>query len=203
MYVSKLNGMWFSAGLSAMTGTIRCSTTRRSRQIGTVYSRMALWLRCLARKCGSPRPKRLLSSDRLVVDGTLVRARASHRSLKAKDGSDEDKPNFKGTKRSNETHSRTIDLDAGLIRKGNGQESMLALCRPCDGGCRHGHRPAGNLTVATGTVEVDADLAMVEECAEKRDKIVADRHYDQRKFIHGVRKLERILLLVPRTRAPS
>src|SRR5580704_15015828 len=36
----------------------------------------------------------LLNSDRLVVDGTLIKAWASHKSFKAKDGSDDDKPNF-------------------------------------------------------------------------------------------------------------
>ncbi len=41
--------------------------------------------------------RRLLSSDRLVVDGTLIKAWASHKSFKAKDGADDDRPNFKGT----------------------------------------------------------------------------------------------------------
>ena len=69
--------------------------------------------------------RRLLSSDRLVVDGTLIKAWASHKSFKAKDGSDDDRPNFKGTHRSNKTHQSTTDSDARLMRKGYGQEAVL------------------------------------------------------------------------------
>ncbi len=69
--------------------------------------------------------RRLLSSDHLVVDGTQIKAWASMKSFKSTDGSDDDKPNFKGTKRSNKTHATKTDPDARLLKKGNGKESML------------------------------------------------------------------------------
>ena len=143
--------------------------------------------------------KGLLNSDRLVVDGTLVKAWASHKSFKAKDGSEDDKPDFKGTKRTNETHASTTDADARLIRKGKGQESMLAYIGHAIVDAATGIVRAGRATLATGTAEVSAALAMIEGCAKKRDKIVADRHYDQARFVDGVRALG----MVPHPRAKS
>ncbi len=55
----------------------------------------------------------------MVVDGTLVKAWASHKSFKAKDGSDDDKPNFKGGKRSNETHQSASDPHPRAKKKGS------------------------------------------------------------------------------------
>lgn len=100
--------------------------------------------------------RHLLQSDRLVVDGTLIKAWASMKSFKSDDGSDDDKPNFKGTKRSNQTHSSRTDKDARLFRKGPGQESML---------CHMGHVLVDGIsgivrackgTLATGRAEVEA-----------------------------------------------
>jgi transposase len=133
--------------------------------------------------------RHLLQSDRLVVDGTLIKAWASMKSFKAKDGSDEDKPNFKGTKRSNKTHESKTDRDARLFRKGPGQESLLChmghiLVDGVSGiirGCR--------VTCATGTAEVDAALAMLEEHADPGTTAVADRFYDQGPFVRGCRAL--------------
>lgn len=133
--------------------------------------------------------RHLLSSDRLVVDGTLVKAWASMKSFKAKDGSEDDKTNFKGTKRSNETHQSKTDPDARLFRKGKGQESML---------CHMGHIVvdgvsgiirACRVTHATGKAEVEAALAMLEEHAEPGSTAVADRFYDQGPFVKGCRRL--------------
>jgi transposase len=76
------------------------------------------------------RVKALLSSDHFSVDGTLVEAGASIKSFKRKEGAgDEPSPSagrnvevdFKGEKRSNETHASTTDPDARLYRKGSGR----------------------------------------------------------------------------------
>ena len=141
----------------------------------------------------------LLSSDRLVVDGTLVKAWASHKSFKAKDGSDDDKPNFKGTRRSNETHASTTDPDARLIRKGKGQESMPAYIGHVAVDAASGIVRGCRTTLATGRAEVEAAIAMAEACAERGAKIVADRNYDQRPFLTGIRKLG----LLPHPRAKT
>lgn len=133
--------------------------------------------------------RKLVSSDRLVVDGTLIKAWASMKSFKADDGSEDDKPNFKGTKRSNETHSSRTDKDARLYRKGPGQESML---------CHMGHllvdgatgiAKAWRLTLATGTAEVESALEMARSKMKKGQTLVGDRLYDQEKFVQGVRSI--------------
>lgn len=136
--------------------------------------------------------RRLLSSDRMVVDGTLVKAWASHKSFKAKDGSDDDKPNFKGRKRSNETHASTSDPDAKLIRKGPGKEAMLchlghALVDSVSGLVR-----ACRVTLAAGLgadAEVVAAIDLAQEHMHPGQALLADRGYDTKAFVNGVRAL--------------
>jgi transposase len=71
------------------------------------------------------RRERLLSDEHFTVDGTLIEAWASFKSLKRKDG----KPpksggdgtgmvDFKGEKRSNKTHESSTDPEARLMRRG-------------------------------------------------------------------------------------
>lgn len=135
--------------------------------------------------------RRLLASDRLVVDGTLIKAWASHKSFKARDGSGDDRPNFKGTKRSNQTHESRTDPDARLIRKGYGQESMLchlghALVDSVSGLVR-----ACKVTKACGmggNAEVTAALALAEEHMAPGQTLVADRGYDDQRFVSGLRE---------------
>lgn len=71
----------------------------------------------------------LLSDEHFTVDGTLIRAWASHKSLVPRDGSDgppksgsKSNPDvdFRGTQRRNDTHVSTSDPDAMLATKGKG-----------------------------------------------------------------------------------
>jgi hypothetical protein len=80
------------------------------------------------------RVKGLLSDEHFSVDGTLIQAWASLKSFRPKDGSGEPpapgrngERDFKGEKRSNETHRSTTDDDARLYRKGDGQQSQLCF----------------------------------------------------------------------------
>ncbi|MFP3479945.1 IS5/IS1182 family transposase, partial [Burkholderia sp. SIMBA_057] len=66
----------------------------------------------------------LLSREHFSVDGTLIQAWAGHKSFVPKDSDDQDSDggnagDFKGEKRSNETHESRTDPDARLYRKGN------------------------------------------------------------------------------------
>jgi transposase len=79
--------------------------------------------RFLAAVLGEPRVKRLLSSDHFSVDGTLIEAWASMKSFKPKGTGKDDgeggggrnaPADFRGEKRSNETHESTTDPDAML-----------------------------------------------------------------------------------------
>lgn len=86
-----------------------------------------------------PKVKRLLSTDHFSVDGTLIEAWASMKSVKQKDGQagGPDAPpteggrngevDFHGEKRSNATHASTTDPDARLYRKGKGKETKLCF----------------------------------------------------------------------------
>jgi transposase len=141
----------------------------------------------------------LLNSDRLVVDGTQIKAWASMKSFKAKDGSEDDKPNFKGTRRSNQTHSSKTDLDARIYRKGKGQESMLCYLGHVAVDAATGIVRACCVTLATGKAEVEAAIDMARTCAGRGTKIVGDRGYDQQPFLKGIRGLQ----MVPHPRAKS
>ncbi|MGO7396181.1 IS5/IS1182 family transposase, partial [Rhizobium ruizarguesonis] len=84
-----------------------------------------------------PAVKKLLSAEHFSVDGTMLKAFASMKSFRAKDGAGDDdgeppeggrngERDFRKEKRSNETHASTTDPDARLYRKSKGQESRLA-----------------------------------------------------------------------------
>jgi transposase len=136
--------------------------------------------------------RRLLSSDRLVVDGTQIKAWASMKSFKANDGSEDDKPNFKGTKRSNKTHSTKTDPDARLLRKGKGQESMLCHLGHVLVDSASGLVRACKVTKACGlggNPEVVAAIAMAEEHMKRGQTLIADRGYDDSSFVSKLREM--------------
>ena len=71
--------------------------------------------------------RRFMSDEHFTVDGTLIQAWVSQKSYKPKDGSGEgDGSNFRGQKRSNETHASTTDPEAKLYKKSYSKESKLA-----------------------------------------------------------------------------
>lgn len=75
------------------------------------------------------RAENLLSSDHFSVDGTLIEAWGSAKSFRPKEGDTQDNAgfvNFKGEKRTNDTHESKTDPDARLARKGNGREARLS-----------------------------------------------------------------------------
>lgn len=80
------------------------------------------------------RSQRLLSDEHFTVDGTLIEAWASLKSLKRKDGEPPRSGgdgtgmvDFRGEKRSNATHESSTDPEAKLMRKGNGQPAKLSF----------------------------------------------------------------------------
>lgn len=133
--------------------------------------------------------RRLLESDRLVVDGTLIKAWASHKSFVPTDDDDSDS-DFRGTKRSNKTHRSKTDPDARLMRKGYGQESMM---------CHLGHIIVDSVSGLVracrvsppcglgGNAEVLLALEMADEHMSPGQTLVADRGYDEPRFVRGLR----------------
>lgn len=90
----------------------------------------------LAAVLAQPRVKKLLSTEYFSVDGTLIEAWASIRSVKPKDGSDgpptagggrNREADFHGQQRSNATHALSTDPEARLYKKGAGKEAKLCF----------------------------------------------------------------------------
>jgi transposase len=139
-----------------------------------------------------PQVKRLLSAEHFSVDGTLLKAWASMKSFRAKDGSDEPPPgrngerDFRKTKRSNQTHASTTDKDARLFRKGDGQESRLAYLGHALMENRNGLAVGAQATLATGTAEREAAAALTKELPEGAT-LGADKNYDAEAFVEELK----------------
>jgi hypothetical protein len=150
----------------------------------------------LAALLTEPKVKRLLSHDHFSVDGTLLDAWASMKSFRPKDGSGDPpdggrngEQNFRGEKRSNETHASTTDPDARLYRKGNGQESRLCYMGHAIMENRNGLAICGDVTHATGTAERQAALEWTDERdSRRRITLGADKAFDVFDFVQALRK---------------
>ncbi len=123
----------------------------------------------LASLLALPEVKGLMSADHFSVDGTLLKAWASMKSFRPKDGSGEPptpgrngETDFRKTKRSNETHASTTDKDARLFRKGDGQESCLSYLGHALMENRNGLVVGAEATLATRTAEREAAAALSE-----------------------------------------
>lgn len=158
----------------------------------------------------------LMSSEHFTVDGTLIEAWASIKSFqpkaeveaaedrrkarnkrkrrKQKGGKGPKSPsnpevNFRGQKRSNETHESKTDPDAKLYRKGDGQPARL-----CFGGQalmenRNGLLVDFRISEANGTAERDYALFMLAESVpgSRRVTVGADKGYDTKDFVEQCR----------------
>jgi hypothetical protein len=154
----------------------------------------------LAAVLAQPRVKGLLSSEHFSVDGTLIEAWSSLKSFRPKDGSGDQPPSpggrnasvdFKGEKRSNETHASTTDPEARLYRKGPGMAAKLAYLGHALMENRSGLLVNACLTPADGHGERIAALAMIEPYADRPTAVTlgADRAYDARDFVNELRAM--------------
>jgi hypothetical protein len=143
------------------------------------------------------RRRRWLSDQHFTVDGTLLEAYASQKSFRPKDeppeppqgGGTNPEVNFRGEKRSNQTHASTTDPDARLARKGLGREARLSYQANALMDNRHGLIVDTQVLHATGTAEREAALAMVDRLPRRgrRRTLGADKGYDTRDFVAGLR----------------
>jgi transposase len=140
----------------------------------------------------------LLSSEHFSVDGTLIRAWASHKSFVPKDGPPPDKGgsksnpevDFKRQKRSNDTHSSTTDPDARLAAKSNKAESIPAYMGHVLMDNRGKLAVDTRLTIASGTAEREAAIEMLSSLpGEQRKTIGADKNYDTAGFVAACREI--------------
>ncbi len=158
----------------------------------------------LAAVLAQPKVKKLLSTDHFSVDGTLIEAWASMKSVKPKDGSMDPageppaegggrnaEADFHGQKRTNDTHASTTDPEARLYKKGKGKEAKLCFMGHGLMENRHGLLVDTCLTLAGGHAERVAALHMVEPRADRPRAITlgADKAYDAEDFINELRSM--------------
>ena len=144
------------------------------------------------------RKRRLLSDEHFTVDGTLIEAWASTaKSLRRKNGppseggpDDQGMVNFRGERRSNDTHESKTDPDAKLIKKGKGRETKLSY---------GGHALMENRNGLCVDIEVRSALetetevakGMLSRQARKRVRpttLGADKGYHTKDFVAHLRK---------------
>jgi len=143
------------------------------------------------------RRRKLLSADHFTVDGTLLEAWASLKSVRPRDGGDRPRPSgknatvdYRGERRRNETHASTTDQEARLARKGEGKETRLCYAGHVLMENRHGLVVDVALTQATGRAEREAALQMLgRRKGRRRVTVGADKGYDTRDFTAGCRAL--------------
>ena len=144
-----------------------------------------------------PQVKRLLSNEHVSVDGTLIEAWASMKSFRPKDGSgDPSGPgrngerDFRGETRRNETHALRTDPDARLYKKADGQAAKLCHMGHVVIENRHGLVVDSRSTLATGTAEREAAVAMIEAIpGQHRITVGCDKAYDTKDFVADMRSL--------------
>jgi transposase len=139
----------------------------------------------------------LLSPDHFTVDGTLLEAWASHKSVRPiaeqtpppSDG-DPGNPtvNFRGEKRSNATHRSLTDPDARLARKAGG--AILAHLGSVLMENRNGLIVATDVRAPGYHAEREAAVAMLRRLPRRRGRrrtLGADKGYDTPDFVDAVR----------------
>jgi transposase len=135
----------------------------------------------------------LLSGEHFSVDGTLIQAWAGHKSFVAKndhqDGDGGATPgDFKGQRRSNDTHESKTDGDAKLYRKGDTASELRYMGHTLSDN-RHGLIANAMVTKADGHAEREAAKAMISDARqalgddEREVTLGADKGYDAKEFI--------------------
>src|SRR6201997_4335159 len=145
------------------------------------------------------RTQGFVSDEHFTVDGTLLEAWAGAKSFQPKEGKHLPPPddagnptvNFRGQRRSNETHESKTDPEAKLARKGEGKESKLSYSGNLLVGNRNGLIVNAMAWEATGTAERDTALLMLEQIAgTKQVTVGADKGYDTADFISECRHMQ-------------
>ena len=147
---------------------------------------------------------KLLSREHFSLDGTLIEAAASLKSLRPLEDEDDEAPprpggrnpsvDWRGERRSNKTHRSTTDPEARLARKGNSQAAKLCYAGHSLTENRNGLIVECELTEATGSAEREAGLRLLARQRRRRHRgrisLGADRGYDTKDFVAGVRALK-------------
>ena len=130
--------------------------------------------------------RRMVSSDHFSVDGTLIEAWASMKSFKRKDDDTPSDSNgwndFRGEKRSNETHESKTDPESRLARKGDGREAKLCFNASGLMENRNGLILKIEAGTANGTAERDVAIDQIQDL-KPGSTVGADRAHDTKAII--------------------
>ena len=143
--------------------------------------------------------QQLLSHEHFTVDGTLLEAWASQKSVRPIDdptppAADDDpgnpSVNFRGARRSNATHRSVTDPDARVAKKG-GAGAILAYQASVLTENRHGLIVQTDIRAPGDQAEREAALEMLTclPATRRRRTLGADKGYDEDAFIAAVRQL--------------
>ncbi|HWT83935.1 MAG TPA: IS5 family transposase [Candidatus Methylomirabilis sp.] len=144
------------------------------------------------------RQANLVSAEHFTVDGTLLEAWASHKSVKRQGQPapppDDDPGNptvdFRGEKRTNATHQSTTDPEAQLVRKSRGQAAILGYRGHVLMENRHGLVVGAQATQVVGASEPVTALGLAMTIpGEHRATLGGDKGYDTAAFVVGCRAL--------------
>lgn len=150
-----------------------------------------------------------LSGEHFGVDGTLIQAWAGHKSFVPKDDKPDDgdksegdggarstaSGDFKGQRRSNDTHESKTDGDARLYRKGNTASELRYMGHTLSDN-RHGLVANAVVTQADGYAEREAAKAMIHDARqalgddEREITLGADKGYDAKEFIDACQAMK-------------
>jgi transposase len=161
--------------------------------------------------------RHLLSRDHFTVDGTLLEAKASLKSLalrpnlggqrKKKKCGPGGRPgggqpggggggrnlevNWRGERRSNQTHFSSTDPEARLATKSPGQAAKLSFAGHVLMENRHGLVVDVDLTEANGRAERESAMRMLHRLRRRRGRgtVAGDKGFDTAEFVSGVREL--------------
>src|SRR5260221_6537429 len=138
------------------------------------------------------------SNEHFTVDGSLLEAWASAKSFQLKNKKSWPPPDdpgnptldYRGEKRSNETHQSKSDPEAQMARKGAGKEAKLSYSGNLLVENRNGLIVDSRVWEATGTAERYAALEMLQEIpGSGRVTVGGDKGFDTADFVRECRNI--------------
>ena len=135
----------------------------------------------------------LLSGQHVSVDGTLIQAWASHKSMRRRDGSDDGRPpeDWHGESRRNDTHESTTDPESRLYRKSQAAPALPSYLEPVLTDNRHGLVVIVQASSSDGKAERGVAAQMLADVADpgKRVTVGADKAHDTKSFVKAYREI--------------
>ena len=185
---------WF-VGLDLEASAWQATTFTKNRQRlleGAVAAQF------LARVIGVAESSQLMSREHFSVDGTLLEAWASQKSVRPLDDDTRDRPvdptntgvSFHGERRTNATHGSVTDPDARMARKSNNTASILAYQASVLTENRHGLVVGAIVSSPHGVAEVEDALVLLQSVPPSSGTrtVGADKGYFATRYLDSLRR---------------